>query len=63
MDPINVETALLLMRNLSINLTSPEFEDHKRLLSSYDPDCEKAKFANPSSKSVTVKSENAVLSA
>ncbi|WJX86915.1 hypothetical protein P8452_69162 [Trifolium repens] len=62
MDPINVETALLLMRNLSINLTSPEFEDHKRLLSSYDPDCEKAKFANPSSKSVTVKSENAVLS-
>lgn len=62
MDPINVETALLLMRNLSINLTSPEFEDHKRLLSSYDPDCEKAKFANPSSKSMNVKSENAVLS-
>uniref|UniRef100_A0A7N0T4P8 Uncharacterized protein n=1 Tax=Kalanchoe fedtschenkoi TaxID=63787 RepID=A0A7N0T4P8_KALFE len=28
MDPINVETALLLMRNLAINLTSPEFEDH-----------------------------------
>lgn len=28
MDPIDVETVLLLMRNLSINLTSPEFEDH-----------------------------------
>ncbi|URE06299.1 Myb-like DNA-binding domain [Musa troglodytarum] len=28
MDPIDVETILLLMRNLSINLTSPDFEDH-----------------------------------
>ncbi|KAH9732486.1 myb-like protein g [Citrus sinensis] len=28
MDPINFETVLLLMRNLAINLTSPEFEDH-----------------------------------
>ncbi|XVF33264.1 hypothetical protein REPUB_Repub17cG0154000 [Reevesia pubescens] len=28
MDPINLETVLLLMRNLSVNLTSPEFEDH-----------------------------------
>ncbi|XP_042452711.1 protein REVEILLE 6-like isoform X3 [Zingiber officinale] len=32
MDPVDVETvclyALLLMRNLSINLTSPDFEDH-----------------------------------
>ncbi|KAH7557728.1 hypothetical protein JRO89_XS11G0209000 [Xanthoceras sorbifolium] len=28
MDPIDVETVLLLMRNLSINLTSPDFEDH-----------------------------------
>ncbi|KAJ7951187.1 Protein REVEILLE 6 [Quillaja saponaria] len=36
MDPINVETVLLLMRNLCINLTSPEFEDHRRLISSYD---------------------------
>ncbi|VAI48071.1 unnamed protein product [Triticum turgidum subsp. durum] len=27
MNPIDVETALLLMRNLSINLTSPDFED------------------------------------
>ncbi|KAE8707997.1 Protein REVEILLE 6 [Hibiscus syriacus] len=36
MDPINLETVLLLMRNLSVNLTSPEFEDHRRLLSTYD---------------------------
>ncbi|KAL5173664.1 Protein REVEILLE 6 [Glycine soja] len=28
MDRIDVETVLLLMRNLSINLTSPDFEDH-----------------------------------
>ncbi|KAL9225346.1 hypothetical protein vseg_001284 [Gypsophila vaccaria] len=42
MDPIDVETALLLMRNLSINLTSPDFEDHRRLLSSYDIDSDKA---------------------
>lgn len=38
MDPIDVETVLLLMRNLSINLSSPEFEDHRRLLASYDID-------------------------
>nr|QDL88444.1 protein REVEILLE 3 isoform X3 [Cymbidium ensifolium] len=36
MDPIDVETVLLLMRNLSINLTNPDFEDHRRLLSLYD---------------------------
>ncbi|KAG9452130.1 hypothetical protein H6P81_005034 [Aristolochia fimbriata] len=36
MDPIDVETVMLLMRNLSVNLSSPEFEDHKKLLSSYD---------------------------
>ncbi|GAB2265152.1 Protein REVEILLE 6 [Dionaea muscipula] len=36
MDPIDVETVLLLMRNLSINLSSPDFEDHRRLLSSYE---------------------------
>uniref|UniRef100_A0A0A9CV77 Uncharacterized protein n=1 Tax=Arundo donax TaxID=35708 RepID=A0A0A9CV77_ARUDO len=35
MDPIDVETVLLLMRNLSMNLTSPDFEEHRRLLSSY----------------------------
>ncbi|RDX87889.1 Protein REVEILLE 6 [Mucuna pruriens] len=28
MDRIDVETVLLLMRNLSINLSSPDFEDH-----------------------------------
>ncbi|KAG8071862.1 hypothetical protein GUJ93_ZPchr0006g44757 [Zizania palustris] len=35
MNPIDVETALLLMKNLSINLTSPDFEDQRKLLSSY----------------------------
>ncbi|KAL6899481.1 hypothetical protein ACP4OV_006139 [Aristida adscensionis] len=39
MNPIDVETALLLMRNLSINLTSPDFEDQYdyilKVLSSY----------------------------
>ncbi|AQL02656.1 Putative MYB DNA-binding domain superfamily protein [Zea mays] len=28
MDPIDAETVLLLMKNLSINLTSPNFEEH-----------------------------------
>ncbi|XP_062222439.1 protein REVEILLE 6-like isoform X2 [Phragmites australis] len=37
MNPIDVETVLLLMRNLSINLTSPDFEDQRKLLSSYSP--------------------------
>ncbi|XP_056694328.1 protein REVEILLE 6 isoform X3 [Spinacia oleracea] len=32
MDPIDVETVLLLMRNLSINLRSPDFEDHTALI-------------------------------
>lgn len=36
MDPINLETVLLLMRNLSVNLTSPEFEEQRRLISSYN---------------------------
>ncbi|XWS50451.1 hypothetical protein CRYUN_Cryun12cG0088800 [Craigia yunnanensis] len=40
MDPLDVETVLLLMRNLSINLASPDFEDHRRLLSSYEIDTE-----------------------
>ncbi|KAI6696368.1 hypothetical protein NL676_016487 [Syzygium grande] len=40
MDPIDVETVLLLMRNLSINLTSPDFEDHRRLLSTYEIDAQ-----------------------
>ncbi|GER26446.1 Myb family transcription factor family protein [Striga asiatica] len=34
MDPINVETAVMLMKNLSVNLVSPEFEHHRKLLSS-----------------------------
>ncbi|XP_068649696.1 protein REVEILLE 6-like isoform X2 [Aristolochia californica] len=43
MDPIDVETVLLLMKNLSVNLSSPEFEDHRRLLSSYDVGSEEGK--------------------
>ncbi|GMH08953.1 hypothetical protein Nepgr_010793 [Nepenthes gracilis] len=43
MDPIDIETVLLLMRNFSINFTSPDFEDHQRkLLASYEIDTEKA---------------------
>ncbi|XP_027160426.1 protein REVEILLE 3 isoform X1 [Coffea eugenioides] len=34
MDPINMETVLMLMKNLSVNLVSPEFEDHRRLIAS-----------------------------
>ncbi|KAA3462227.1 protein REVEILLE 5 [Gossypium australe] len=34
LDPINFEMALLLMRNLCVNLTSPEFEDHVSYCSS-----------------------------
>ncbi|KAK7279905.1 hypothetical protein RJT34_24965 [Clitoria ternatea] len=40
MDPIDIETVLLLMRNLSINLKSPDFEDQKRLLASYEIELE-----------------------
>nr|DAD27893.1 TPA_asm: hypothetical protein HUJ06_029361 [Nelumbo nucifera] len=36
MDPINFETVLLLMRNLTVNLSSPDFEPIKKILSSYD---------------------------
>ncbi|KAG2320376.1 hypothetical protein Bca52824_013589 [Brassica carinata] len=36
MDPINLETVLLLMKNLSVNLSSPEFEEQRRLISSYN---------------------------
>lgn len=36
MAPIDKETVLLLMRNLSINLSSPDFEEHKLFLSVYD---------------------------
>ncbi|XP_054781609.1 protein REVEILLE 6-like isoform X2 [Prosopis cineraria] len=63
MDPINVEAVLLLMRNLSINLLSPEFEDHRRFLSSYDPASEKVKSGNLCSNPLTDKSHSAILSA
>ncbi|KAI3793653.1 hypothetical protein L1987_36273 [Smallanthus sonchifolius] len=36
MDPINFETVLLLMRNLTVNLSSPDFEQMRKVLSSYD---------------------------
>ncbi|TXG59105.1 hypothetical protein EZV62_016934 [Acer yangbiense] len=36
MDPINFETVLLLMKNLSVNLSSPDFEPIRTVLSSYD---------------------------
>ncbi|CAN4109635.1 unnamed protein product [Withania somnifera] len=36
MDPINFETVLLLMRNLTMNLSSPDFEPIKNVLSTYD---------------------------
>uniref|UniRef100_A0ACD5XRM1 Uncharacterized protein n=1 Tax=Avena sativa TaxID=4498 RepID=A0ACD5XRM1_AVESA len=35
MDPIDAETVLVLMKNLSVNLSSPNSEAHRRLLSSY----------------------------
>ncbi|KAL1552815.1 Protein REVEILLE 6 [Salvia divinorum] len=41
MDPIDIETVLLLMRNLSVNLASRDFEDHRRVLSSYEIDPKK----------------------
>ncbi|RVW41930.1 Protein REVEILLE 6 [Vitis vinifera] len=65
MDPIDVETVLLLMRNLSINLTSPDFEDHKisplpcgrflaayerKLLSTYEIDSETTNHGVESNK-------------
>ncbi|KAJ8533969.1 hypothetical protein K7X08_007293 [Anisodus acutangulus] len=36
MDPINFETVLLLMRNLTMNLSSPDFEPIKNVMSTYD---------------------------
>lgn len=63
MDPINVETVLLLMRNLCTNLRSPEFENDRRLLSSYNAHLEKAKSGTHRSQSLTNRSESAVLTA
>ncbi|GMY23744.1 protein REVEILLE 5 [Fagus crenata] len=62
MDKINLETVLLLMRNLCVNLTSPEFEDHRRLLSSYDADTEKAKSGSPHTNTHTDQSQSAIIS-
>ncbi|MCO5582049.1 hypothetical protein L7F22_035940 [Adiantum nelumboides] len=42
MAPIDHETVLLLMRNLSINLSSADFEEHKLFLSVYDMEHEEA---------------------
>ncbi|CAK9134381.1 unnamed protein product [Ilex paraguariensis] len=47
MDPINFETAVMLMKNLAINLASPEFGDHRRLLSLHDVDTKKVKSSSP----------------
>ncbi|CAL1398862.1 unnamed protein product [Linum trigynum] len=41
MDPINLETVMLLMKNLSFNLASPDFEDHREVLASHDPATER----------------------
>ncbi|KAK4418563.1 protein REVEILLE 6 [Sesamum alatum] len=40
MSPVNVETVLMLMKNLSVNLVSPEFENHRRLLLLHNVDAE-----------------------
>ncbi|CAN4111536.1 unnamed protein product [Withania somnifera] len=47
MDPIDIQTALMLMKNLSFNLSSPEFENHRRLLSSHGVGAEKDKMDLP----------------
>ncbi|XP_010521357.1 PREDICTED: protein REVEILLE 6-like [Tarenaya hassleriana] len=52
MDPIDVETVLLLMRNLSINLASPDFEDHRQLLSCHDISSETADHVGGTSKTL-----------
>ncbi|GJY16362.1 protein REVEILLE 6 isoform X2 [Tanacetum coccineum] len=36
MDPVDVEAVVLLMKNLCANLKSPQFEDYRKLFSSYD---------------------------
>ncbi|CAN1237389.1 Protein REVEILLE 6 [Linum grandiflorum] len=54
MDPINLETVMLLMRNLSCNLASPKFEDHRKVLASYDPVMERASgYGNTRSDTTT----------
>ncbi|KAJ4728220.1 protein REVEILLE 6-like [Melia azedarach] len=63
MDPINFETVLLLMKNLAINLTSPEFENHRRLLSVYDTESQRNRFGSPCDNLHAGKSESAIPSA
>ncbi|XP_021887810.1 LOW QUALITY PROTEIN: protein REVEILLE 5 [Carica papaya] len=63
MDPIDMETVLLLMRNLSMNLRSPEFEDHRKLLSSYDVNAKRGEVGGTCENLGTEKSRNAILSA
>ncbi|KAK1305021.1 Transcription factor ASG4 [Acorus calamus] len=63
MDPIDVETVLLLMRNLSVNLTSPDFEDHRRLLSFYDAEETKSGCANDGNMIKTEETNNIPLKA
>ncbi|KAG4937230.1 hypothetical protein JHK85_052149 [Glycine max] len=63
MDPINVKTVLLLMRNLSTNLRSPEFENERRMLSLYYANMEKEKSSSHRSQPLTDRSESVVLSA
>ncbi|KAL9331934.1 hypothetical protein ACSQ67_001544 [Phaseolus vulgaris] len=40
MDPINFETVLLLMKNLTLNLSSPDFVPVRNAISSYDANAE-----------------------
>ncbi|KAF5464350.1 hypothetical protein F2P56_014431, partial [Juglans regia] len=63
MDQVNLETVLLLMKNLAVNLTSPVFEDYKRLLSLNDTDHEKAKFGISCNNLCSDQSHSAILSA
>ncbi|KAK8478993.1 hypothetical protein V6N13_020854 [Hibiscus sabdariffa] len=60
MDPINVETVLLLMRNLSANLTSPEFDDHRRLLTMCDAQSEGVNLGSSYNNIPTCKSATAI---
>ncbi|CAJ1820937.1 unnamed protein product [Sphenostylis stenocarpa] len=63
MDPIKVKTVLLLMRNLSSNLRSPEFENERKMLSMYNASSERTKSSNRHSQSFTDRSKSAILSA
>ncbi|KAK8600157.1 hypothetical protein V6N13_060028 [Hibiscus sabdariffa] len=52
MDPINFETVLLLMRNLTVNLCSPDFEPIRKVLSSYDVNKNTVKELQPAASSL-----------